>query len=89
MVGGLDAGRSGAWDLVAIFAALVVGLVALLARTSLQRPLVPLRADLVRWMGQRAAISGEPTGAVADRAVAAYRAGLTQADGRTGGHRAA
>jgi hypothetical protein len=87
-VGSLDAGRAGAWDLVAIFGALMVGLAVLLARTSLHRPLVPVRADLVRWMGRRAAVAGEPTSAVADRAVAAYRAGLTATDGRTGGHRA-
>jgi hypothetical protein len=76
-VGALDAGRAGSWDQVVIFTALLVGLAALLVRTSLRRPLVPIRADLVRWMGRRAAVSGEGVGAVADRAVAAYRSGLT------------
>ena len=76
-IGGLDAARSGSWDLVAIFGALAVGLLWMLLRTSIRRPLVPVRADLVRWMARRAAVSGEATSAVADRAVAAYRSGLT------------
>jgi hypothetical protein len=88
VVGGLDAARSGAWDLVAIFGAIVVGLAVLLARTSRHRPLVPMRADLVRWMARRAAVGGETTSAVADRAVAAYRAGLTDGDEVAHGRRA-
>ena len=34
---------------------------------------VPLRRDLVTWLRRRAATTGEPLEAVADRAVAAYR----------------
>jgi len=77
-IGGVDAARAGSLDLAAIFGVLVLGLLWMLVRTSVRRPLVPVRADLVRWMARRAAVSGEATSAVADRAVAAYRSGLTE-----------
>jgi hypothetical protein len=80
IVGAVDAGGSDEWDLVVIFGALLIGLVFLLARTALSRPLVPIRGDLVRWLAARANVNGERVGHVADRAVAAYRDGLT--DGR-------
>ena len=80
-VGGLDSARARSWDLVAIFGALIVGLLWLLLRTSVRRPLVPMRADLVRWISRRAAVSGETPSAVVDRALAAYRSGLTGEDG--------
>ena len=80
LVGGVDAARSEAWDLVAILGAMGVGLIWLVASTSVRRPLVPVRADLVRWLSRRSALSGETPSAVADRAIAAYRSGMTQWD---------
>lgn len=76
-VGAIDAARGDEWDLVVIFGAVAVMTAVLLARTSVSRILVPIRADLVRWMAARAAVTGDRTENLADRAVAAYRDGLT------------
>jgi hypothetical protein len=76
-VGALDAARGDEWDLVVIFGAVALLAVVLLARTSVSRVLVPIRSDLVRWMAARAAVTGDRTENLADRAVAAYRDGLT------------
>ena len=65
IVGAVDAGGSDEWDLVVIFGALLIGLVFLLARTALSRPLVPIRGDLVRWLAARANVNGERVGHVA------------------------
>lgn len=79
-VGSIDAAADRAWDLVAVLALLILLTVVLLARTTLRRPLVPLRRDLYRWLARRAATTGERTEHVADRAVSAYRAGLVGDD---------
>ena len=52
-------------------------MVVLLFRTLSGRPAVPLRRDLVAWLDERAVSAGEPLERVADRAVSAYRAGLS------------
>lgn len=75
-VGVLAAGLEDDWDLAVVFVVLGVLAVVLLARTSTRRPLVPIRADLVRWMSARAAVDGDRTERLADRAIAAYRDGL-------------
>jgi transposase len=54
----------------------------LVMRTNGRRPSVPIRADLVRWLRDRAAAEGEPAELIADRAVSAYRADLLGADRR-------
>lgn len=64
------------WDLAVIFAMLAVLAGALLAGTAVRRPLVPIRADLVRWLTARAAVTGDRLEHLADRAIAAYRDGL-------------
>jgi hypothetical protein len=79
IIGAIDAAGSDEWDLVVIFGAVLIGLVFLLARTTVSRPLVPIRGDLVRWLARRADVNGERIADVADRAVAAYRDGLTGA----------
>lgn len=79
-VGAADAAVGGQWDAFALFAAIGVGAVVLMVRTWVGRPLVAVRADLVRWMATEAATADEPTGQVADRAIAAWRAGLTAGD---------
>lgn len=76
-VGAGAAGLEGDWDLAVIFVALAVLAAVLLARTSTRRPLVPIRGDLVRWMSARAALDGDRTERLADRAIAAYRDGLS------------
>ena len=75
-VGALDAAFGGQIDLVVVFALTGVLQLVLLLRLQSRRPAVPLRADLVGWLRDRAAAQGEPIGVVADRCVAACRADL-------------
>jgi hypothetical protein len=72
LVGLLDAAIGGDWDLFVVFL-IGVGIgIALLLRVESRRPDVPIRRDLVAWLRDRAAISGESLGSVADRAIATY-----------------
>lgn len=72
-VGAVDAGRADRWDTTAVFGLLVALLLLLLSRVRGRRPEVPLRRDLVQWLRERSAVTGEPVGVLADRAVAAHR----------------
>ena len=72
LVGVVDAGIGGEWDLFVLFA-LVLGIgVGLAFMLESRRPAVPIRRDLVRWLRDRAAASGEPMSAVTDRAIATF-----------------
>lgn len=73
-VGLVDAIVSDESDFVAVFGAMLLLLAALLLRTQTSRVRITLRSDLVSWLRRRSASSGEPMEAIADRAVAAYRA---------------
>ncbi len=73
-VGLVDAIVSDEADFAAVFGVMVLLLGALLLRTQTSRVRVTLRSDLVAWLRRRSAASGEPMEAIADRAVAAYRA---------------
>ena len=77
VVGIVDGIVGGDADVVIMFALTLLGWAVVFLRISWHRPAVPIRADLVRWMESRAVEGGEPIDAVADRAVAAYRRGLT------------
>ena len=71
-IGSVDAGISGEWDLLVLF---VIGLglsVALLFSVESRRPAIPIRRDLVMWLRDRAAVSGEPLTIVTDRAIATF-----------------
>ncbi len=46
--------------------------------TQSQRGCVRLRADLVSWLEERSVTTGDTTEAIADRAVAAYRAAIEE-----------
>ena len=76
IVGAVDAAVGDKWDLVAVFAMAFLLQLVLLVRLSARRPSVPIRADLVRWLRDRAADEGDDAGLIADRALAAYRADL-------------
>jgi hypothetical protein len=80
-LGATDAGQDGRWDTVTLFVVVTAGALGLLLRTWVGRPLVGIRSDLARWLAREAATADEPTGQVADRAIAAWRAGMTTADG--------
>jgi membrane protein implicated in regulation of membrane protease activity len=72
-VGGVDAARAQRWDTVTVFCLLALVLLALLSRVRGRRPSVPVRGDLVRWLRERSAVTGEPVEMLADRALATYR----------------
>jgi hypothetical protein len=76
LVGAVDATIADAYDLAVVFGLGAILQLALLLRLQARRPAVPLRADLVAWLCDRAAVEGEPIGAIADRCVAACRADL-------------
>lgn len=76
-VGLVDAAVGAVWDLVVVQGAVLVLLGVLALASSVGRAHVRLRRDLFRWLERYAAEGGERTADVADRAVAAYRAGLT------------
>jgi hypothetical protein len=75
-VGALDAAVGGSYDLVVVFVLGAILQLVLLLRLHVRRPAVPLRADLVSWLRDRASMQGESIGTVADRCVAACRADL-------------
>ncbi|MFQ5948583.1 MAG: hypothetical protein ACE5KX_06970 [Acidimicrobiia bacterium] len=87
LIGAIDAAVSREWDLFVVFILALALQVVLVLRLQAARPAVPLRGDLVRWLRERAAATGEPLEQLADRAVATYRADLQgeDADGTTGG----
>jgi len=75
-VAAFDAVRGGHWDqfamLVVIAALAVVALILYLRR----RPGVRPRSDLMAWLADQAALTDDSPDAIADRALAAYRAEL-------------
>lgn len=73
----VDAVRRGDSDTTLVTTAVLALLLALGAALLRTRHTVPLRPDLAAWLGRQAAATGEPVERLADRCVAAYRAGLT------------
>lgn len=72
IVGSVDAGISGEWDLFVLFAIGLLLSVALIMRLESSRPAIPIRRDLVSWLRDRASVSGESLTAVTDRAIATF-----------------
>ena len=72
-IGAVDAAVSSEWDLLVVLGLLAVLHLVLLTRILGGRREVPLRGDLVLWLRERSAVSGEPVEVLADRAVATYR----------------
>lgn len=82
-VGTADAAISAEWDLLVVFVVVLGLALALVVRLETGRPSIPVRRDLVAWLRERAAVSGEPISALTDRALAAYR----ERYGHVGGER--
>ncbi len=74
--GTVDAALSREGDLFVVFLVTLVLLVVMLFRLQFHRPGVSVRADLVRWMRARAAVTGQRVEDVVDRAIAVYRQGF-------------
>ena len=75
-LGALDAAIGANWDLVVLFGVITIVTVTDVVRATSGRAPIRLRSDLLAWMDRRAAAHGERMEDVADRAVAAYRAGI-------------
>ena len=75
-VGLVDAADARNWDLVVVLASSVVLQVFVLAVARIGQHPVALRRDLADWLRRQADATGESPALLADRAVAAYRAGL-------------
>ncbi len=73
----VDVLQDGNGDLVVLLTVVLVLLVVAGAAVLRARAAVPLRSDLSTWLRRQSASTGEPLGRLADRCVAAYRAGLT------------
>jgi hypothetical protein len=73
----VDSILSGNWDLVVVLGLALAVQLTLIFSMYAPRPAVPLRGDLVRWLDERSAATGEPLEHIADRCIAAYRAGLS------------
>jgi hypothetical protein len=80
VAGGVDAAIEGNWDSVACFALALIGITLLASEHLGQRRSITLRSDLAEWLADRAAAGDEPMTHTADRAVAAFRAGLVVDD---------
>lgn len=76
-IGAIDAALDGAWDQVVLFAATTLAVAAAVAVHNPGRQALTLRRDLADWLRSRSELTGEPVETLADRAVAAHRAGLT------------
>ena len=72
LIGAVDAGIGGEWDLFVLFVGILAIATALGLRLESRRPAVPVRRDLVAWLRDRSSISGEPLSTVTDRAIATY-----------------
>ena len=75
-VGAIDAVASRSFDHAVMHGAVLLTAFVLLARSPRGRPLVPVRADLYRWLDRYAAEGGEDVERVLDRAVSSYRDGF-------------
>lgn len=75
-VGMVDAADARNWDLVVVLASSVVLQALVLAAGRIGPHPVALRPDLADWLRRQADATGERPALLADRAVAAYRAGL-------------
>lgn len=76
-VGFVDAIVGGQADLAVVFAAIVALSLVAVARSWTHRHRVGLRADLVAWLSRRASERGTTLDDEAERAISAFRAGVT------------
>ena len=72
-IGAIDAAISSEWDLFVLFTIIAGVVLALGFRLQSRRPEVPIRRDLVHWLGDRALASGESMSVVTDRAISTFQ----------------
>ena len=83
-VGLVDGVRSHEPDLALLCGVMAVLFVTLFVRLVWGPQVVPVRADLARWLAHRAALEGEPVEQLANRSLAAYRSALEPPPTRRG-----
>lgn len=81
-IGAVDSVVAGHWDVAALFTVALLLVVPLATGLDRSRRLVLVRDDLASWLARRSATTGEPLGAIADRAVARHREALEAAPSR-------
>lgn len=81
LVGVVDAALDRQLDLLVVFVLVSIPLLTLLAVLNWGRPAVTLRRDLALWLRDRAALTGEPMDAIANRLLASQRALLGEDEG--------
>lgn len=64
------------WDLMVVASLALMLQLLTLVGLGRRRHQVPLRADLARWLEDRASLTGESVETIVDRAIAGYSAGL-------------
>ncbi len=79
VIAAIDAALGRSWDLVTITGLALVLQVVGLAGLGRRDSRVGLRPDLIRWLHERAAVTGESVETIADRAVSTFRADLDDA----------
>jgi hypothetical protein len=77
VIGAVDSTLDQAWDQLVLFVATALLIAAAVVVRHPKRRALTLREDLVDWLRSRSELTGEPVETLADRAVAAHRAGLT------------
>ncbi|MEY4373013.1 MAG: hypothetical protein RL219_1782 [Actinomycetota bacterium] len=87
-VGLVDAAVGHAADLVVVFAVVVLLALVAMARSLVSRRRIPVRADVLAWLEETSLAEGEPVNDVADRALAAARAGIANTSADTSPGRA-
>jgi hypothetical protein len=73
LAGLIDAAVASIWDQFAVLAVVVLLLSSVLLMARSERVEVMIRADLARWLRNRAAVEGESVELVADRMLATAR----------------
>lgn len=82
IIAAVDAAIGGNWDLTVVAAMALALQVAALARLGRRRHQVRLRADLALWLENRAAVTGESSETIVDRALMLFASGLDPTGGR-------
>ena len=85
LVGVIDAALSRQVDLLMVFALVALPLLALLVMLQWGQPAVSVRRDLAAWLRDRAALTGEPMDAIANRLIASQQSILGEGE-RDGDH---
>lgn len=83
VIGAIDSALTDDWDHVFLFVLVVLLVLPLATSLDRNRRLILLRNDLDDWVRLRSSTTGEPPGAIVDRAVSNHRDRLDPPGGQT------